>query len=167
MREPLRWWCQTATLVAILFIAGCAHTTRATGQIDGDAPHWQGRLLLTVESQPVQAFSADFDLQGNAQTGTLAFFTPLGTTVARLQWSTEGAYLQASGETQRFESLDALTLHTAGAVLPVASLFAWLKGDALAAPGWRVDLHGLPEGRLQAQRMEPQPPARLKIILER
>ncbi len=123
--------------------------------------------MLTVRSEPVQAFSADFDLQGNAQTGELAFFTPLGTTVARLQWSSEGAYLQASGETRHFESLDALTLHATGAVLPVASLFAWLKGDALDTPGWQVDLQGLTNGRLSAQRMAPEPPAQLKIILER
>ncbi|MFZ2308525.1 MAG: lipoprotein insertase outer membrane protein LolB [Rhodoferax sp.] len=123
--------------------------------------------MLTVHSEPVQAFSADFDLQGDAQTGVLAFFTPLGTTVARLQWSNEGAYLQASGETQHFASLDALTLHATGAVLPVASLFAWLQGDALDTPGWQVDLQGLPNGRLSAQRTAPEPPAQLKIILER
>lgn len=123
--------------------------------------------MLTVHSEPVQAFSADFDLQGDAQTGVLAFFTPLGTTVARLQWSSEGAYLQASGETQHFASLDALTLHATGAVLPVASLFAWLQGDALDTPGWQADLQGLPNGRLSAQRTAPEPPAQLKIILER
>jgi outer membrane lipoprotein LolB len=123
--------------------------------------------MLTVHSEPVQAFSADFDLQGDAQTGVLTFFTPLGTTVARLQWSNEGANLQASGETQHFASLDALTLHATGAVLPVASLFAWLQGDALDTPGWQVDLQGLPNGRLSAQRTAPEPPAQLKIILER
>lgn len=130
-------------------------------------PRWQGRLLLTVQTEPVQSFSADFDLQGDGQTGVLAFFTPLGTTVARLQWGSEGAILQASGDTQHFESLDALTLHAVGAVLPVASLFAWLKGESLDTPGWRVDLHDLPNGRLSAQRTAPTPSAQLKVILER
>jgi outer membrane lipoprotein LolB len=115
----------------------------------------------------VQAFSAEFEMQGDAQAGTLAFFTPLGSTVARLQWSDEGAYLQASGETQHFVSLDALTLRATGAVLPIASLFAWLKGEAPETPGWQVDLGDLQNGRLNARRLAPDTPADLKIVLER
>ena len=129
--------------------------------------YWQGRLALKVHSTPVQAFTADFELQGNAEAGTLSFFTPLGSTAARLQWDAGGAQLQTTGEPQRFESLDALTLHTTGATLPVPSLFAWLKGSEPSTPGWQVDLHDLPNGRLNAQRLAPEIPADLKIILER
>jgi len=122
---------------------------------------------LTVRSDPVQAFSADFELQGTPQAGELAFFSPLGNTVARLQWDGNGAHLQSSGQAQDFDSLDELTLHTTGAVLPVASLFAWLKGEDADTPGWQVDLQALPAGRLSAQRIAPEPAAQLKIILER
>lgn len=129
--------------------------------------YWQGRLALKVHSTPVQAFAADFELQGNAEAGTLSFFTPLGNTAARLQWDAAGAQLQTAGEPQRFESLEALTLHTTGATLPVASLFAWLKGGEPPTPGWQVDLHDLANGRIHAQRLAPEIPADLKIILER
>lgn len=153
--------------VAIIFIAGCAHPTRARGSSDQNDSYWQGRLALKVHSTPEQAFSADFELQGSAEAGTLSFFTPLGSTAARMQWDAAGAQLQTTGAPQRFESLDALTLHTTGATLPVASLFAWLKGNEPPTPGWQVDLQGLPQGRLNAQRLAPEVPADLKIILER
>ena len=154
-------------LFAIIFIAGCASITGAGGPISQNDTHWQGRLALKVHNTPVQAFSADFELQGNAQAGTLSFFSPLGSTAARLQWDATSAQLQTTGEPQRFASLDALTLHTTGAVLPVASLFAWLKGDQPPTPGWQVDLRDLSNGRLNAQRLAPEVAADLKIILQR
>lgn len=162
-RRLLFWLLATA----IVFIAGCAHPTRATGQNGTQDAYWQGRLALKVHSTPVQAFSADFELQGNAEAGTLSFFTPLGSTAARLEWSASGAQLQTTGEPQRFESLDALTLHTTGATLPIHSIFAWLKGQEPPTPGWQVDLKDLPNGRLAAQRLAPKVPADLKIILQR
>ena len=152
---------------AIVFIAGCAHPTRAGGPLDQKGSFWQGRLALKVHSTPEQAFSADFELQGNVEAGTLSFFTPLGSTAARMQWDASGAQLQTTGEPQRFSSLDALTLHSTGATLPINSLFAWLKGNELPTPGWQVDLHDLANGRLNAQRLAPEIPADLKIILER
>lgn len=156
-----------ALALAIVFIAGCASPTRARDPNTEHSAHWQGRLSLKVDSTPVQAFSADFDLQGDAVVGSLSFFSPLGSTLARLQWGANGAQLQTTGEPQHFESLDALTRRTTGAVLPVASLFEWLKGSSPPTPGWDVDLSALPDGRLTAQRVEPETPAQLKIILDR
>ncbi len=123
--------------------------------------------MLKVHSDPAQAFSADFDLYGDAQTGHLSFFTPLGNTAARLDWSVQGARLQTSGEPQQFESMDALTQHTTGAILPIASLFEWLKGRDPITPGWQVDLRDLADGRLSASRLAPEIPAELKIVLDR
>lgn len=158
----------TALLVfASIFIAGCANTTGARAPLGQNDGYWQGRLALKVHSTPVQAFTADFELQGHAQAGTLSFFTPLGSTAARLQWDNSGAQLQTNGEPQRFASLDDLTLHTTGATLPVASLFAWLKGSEPPTPGWQVDLQHLADGRISAQRLAPEVPADLKIILLR
>ena len=156
-----------AFLVAIFLIAGCAINTGARGPFDAQSAHWQGRLILKVQSEPVQAFSADFDLQGDAQAGRLSFFTPLGNTAARLDWDAQGARLQTTGETQQFESIDALTRHTTGTVLPIASLFDWLKGLDPSTPGWQVDLRDLANGRLSARRLAPEIPAELKIILDR
>jgi outer membrane lipoprotein LolB len=157
----------TSFLITIIFIAGCASPTGATDQSRQNEAYWQGRLALKVHSTPMQAFAANFELLGNAQTGTLSFFTPLGSTVARLQWSAAGAQLQTTGDPQHFASLDALTLHATGATLPIHSLFAWLKGQEPVTPGWQVDLQDLPDGRINAQRLAPEVPADLKIILQR
>lgn len=154
-------------LLAIVFIAGCAINTRASGQNGPEHRSWLGRLALTVHTQPPQSFAADFDLQGDSHTGVLTFFTPLGTTAARLQWSPESALLHTGGATREFGSLDALTLEATGAVLPVSALLAWLDGVPAAAPGWRVDLQGLPTGRLSAERFTPEPQVQLKVVLER
>lgn len=151
----------------IVLIAGCASSTRARDSIDQETSRWQGRLALKVRSEPVQAFSANFDLQGDAQAGSLVFFTPIGSTAARLQWDASGARLQTSGEPLQFETLDALTRHATGAPLPIGSMFAWLQGLEPDTPGWQVDLRNLPDGRLSAQRLPPETPVELKIILDR
>lgn len=128
---------------------------------------WQGRLSIVVQSTPVQTLTAHFDLQGTAQNGSLALTTALGSTLARLQWTSETAILHAKGETVQFESLSALVHHATGTELPIASLFSWLRGVPSETPGWTADLSALPNGRLSAQRMEPHTPAHLKIILDR
>ena len=154
-------------VVAIFLIAGCASSTRARGTIEPEISRWQGRLSLKVHSEPVQAFSANFDLQGDAQVGSLVFMTPIGSIAARLQSDASGARLQTSGEPQQFETLEALTHHATGAPLPIGSMFAWLHGLEPNTPGWQVDLQNLPNGRLSAQRLPPETPVELKIILDR
>jgi outer membrane lipoprotein LolB len=167
VRWSLRAAWKSLFLFTIIFIAGCASTSGALSQKDQSESFWQGRLSIKVHSTPVQAFAADFELQGNAEAGTLSFFTPLGSTAARLQWSAAGAQLQTTGDPQNFASLDALTLHTTGATLPIHSLFAWLTGNEPPTPGWQVDLRELANGRIQAQRLAPEVPVDLKIILQR
>jgi outer membrane lipoprotein LolB len=156
-----------AVLFSTFLVAGCAINTGASSAFRDQNSLWQGRLLLKVYSEPIQAFSADFELQGDAQLGRLSFFTPWGSTAARLEWTPQGARLQTTGQPQHFESLGALTLHTTGATLPIASMFDWLKGQSPETPGWQVDLKDLANGRFSARRMAPETPAELKIILER
>ncbi len=122
---------------------------------------------MTIASDPVQAFSADFELGGNALAGTLIFSSALGTTLAQVQWDSSTAVLQSGAQTQRFASLAQLTQHLTGAEIPVASLFAWLQGQEAAASGWQADLGELAQGRLHARRESPAPPVDLKIVLQR
>jgi outer membrane lipoprotein LolB len=153
-------------LLALLCLAGCASQPAAPKGAAGQEAHWQGRLAVKVFSKPVQAFSANFDLQGRPARGELTLTSPLGTTLARMQWDETSARLQANGEQTDYDSLQALAQKVTGTDLPVVSLFAWLQGQDDAAPGWQVDLSQLPNGRIQAQHIE-EVPAELKIILDR
>jgi outer membrane lipoprotein LolB len=128
--------------------------------------HWQGKLALKVYSTPVQALSVAFDLQGRPEQGELTLSSPLGTTLALLQWDATSARLTANGQQTSYGSLQELARQATGSDLPVASLFAWLQGRNEPAPSWQVDLSDLPQGRIQAHRTEAIQ-ADLKIILER
>lgn len=168
MRELLRRLGLLLTLsIATLFIAACATTTGARTDFSSQA-RWEGRMALKVYATPVQAFASDFALEGNGEAGSLSLHTPLGSTLAHMQWAPGVARLTTTGEPQSFDSLQALVLQATGAELPVAALFDWLQGKATAAPDWEVDLSQLPEGRLNAQRKAAALPAvDLKIILQR
>lgn len=132
-----------------------------------ESQYWRGRLALRVDSEPPQAFSAGFELSGQATQGELRLYSPLGTVLAELRWTPQSATLTRNGETQQFDSLDALATQASGAALPVAALFQWLAGVQTTADGWRADLSQLEAGRLTAQRTAPAPATELRLVLER
>ena len=152
--------------LVLLLLSACASPRALPNPSTERAAHWQGRLSVKVFSKPVQAFSANFELQGYPTKGELVLTSPLGTTLAHMQWDEQSAILNANGTQQHYDSLQALALHATGAELPVASLFAWLAGRSQEAPGWQADLTELADGRLQARHLE-EVQAELKIILDR
>ena len=166
MKQALRTGPLGYALAALLLLGGCASQPTQQNAPANMESHWQGRLSVKVFSKPVQAFSANFDLQGRPTQGALVLSSPLGTTLASMQWDAQSATLIANGKQQGFDSLQELARQVTGADLPVASLFAWLDGRAEESPGWQVDLSELPNGRLQAQHTE-EVQAELKIILDR
>lgn len=127
---------------------------------------WSGRLALRVDSEPVQSFFAGFDLRGNARAGELSLYTPLGSTLARMQWAPGLAQLTWNGQQRTFDSIGALTREATGTELPIASLFAWLSGQDSHADGWSADLGQLGDGKLVAQRTEPKPSVTMRLILD-
>jgi outer membrane lipoprotein LolB len=154
-------------LFATFFIAGCATKSAAIATFPTES-QWNGRLALKVQGDPPQAFSADFELGGSPRSGLLAFYTPLGTTAARLQWAPGSASLLADGQTRTFASVEALVREVTGAEVPVEALFDWLRGTATTVPGWNVDLSALEAGRLFAAREDPAlPRIELRIVLQR
>lgn len=167
MKLWTREWCLWVLSFAIFSIAGCASPSSSPAPSDPTVPSWQGRIAIKVHSEPAQAWSADFSLQGSAGEGALTLTTAWGTTLARLDWGPQGASLYGQGDPQRFASVDELTERVVGTPLPMQGLFAWLEGRSQAIPGWTVDLQDLPQGRLTAQRYAPAPLADLKIVLER
>ena len=162
-------WRRTACgvlLSALLLIAGCAQPPLTKNPRDSDHPVWRGRLALRVDSDPPQSFAAAFELAGHARSGALLLFSPLGNTLASLNWSPQSATLRNNGELRQFDSLDALATQATGTAIPIAALFQWLAGQQTTATGWLADLSQLDQGRLVARRTQPEPAAELRLILE-
>lgn len=181
----IRRRCSAAALA--LALAGCAAAV-----LPGSPPlsaaagpaRITGRLALQVDAQPgqdAQAFSASFELRGNADDGELRLSTPLGTTLAVAHWGASDARLVTPGGEQRFEGLEALSLHAFGEALPLRALPDWLQGRPWAAAGaparprsdgpgfeqlgWAIDLARFDAGQWLAWRAAP-PVARLRVQLD-
>lgn len=145
-----------------LLLGACA----APKRVPSEQLQWQGRLSMTVQSEPPTASSASFSLLGNAREGELDLYSPLGTTVASLHWTPQAAYLHQGAQANEFGSLNELTEKTTGADLPVQALFAWLHGTPTPVTGWRSDLSQLEQGKLIATRQWPEPVVILRIQLD-
>lgn len=130
------------------------------------AASWSGRLALRVDSVPPQSLSAGFELHGSPQAGELRLTSALGTTLAAVQWAPGGAELRQGDRVTRRATLDELAADLGGASLPVAALFAWLRGHIAEADGWQADLSRQSEGRVTARRTQPLPSAELRIIFQ-
>lgn len=158
-----------ATLFAIFSIAGCASYVRHDAQLSSYSSPWHGRLSLrtTPEQGSAQSFSAEFELSGNEQLGELTLYSPLGSTVAAMNWTPQSATMRANGEVRHFESLGELLRVVLGTELPVSALFAWVAGEPKLTNGWSADLTDYPRGRIKAQRQNPTPATELILVLTR
>lgn len=161
---PLR---ATAALGLITALAGCAslQTPHAEGM-----QVLTGRLSVRVESDPVRALSAAFELSGNAREGAMALTSPLGNTLAQARWKPNDVMLETPGSQQRYPDLDTMAERALGERVPLAALFDWLRGrpwsgassEALSNGeagfsqlGWRVGLGRYTEGWVEARRDAP------------
>jgi outer membrane lipoprotein LolB len=159
-----RW---AAWLAAVATVAGCASPAPRTAEsVASEAGPWSGRLALQVEDNQSQSFSAGFQLKGSPGAGELTLLNPLGGTLAVLAWAPGSAMLRSNGQTREFQSVDDLVVHATGSAIPVAALFDWLRGTNTPVPGWQADLSQLNQGRLRAQRLQPPPPADLRVVLD-
>ncbi|MFP8779060.1 lipoprotein insertase outer membrane protein LolB [Hydrogenophaga sp. RWCD_12] len=151
------------TCVAAILTACAAPTRSISG---GSKPSWTGRFALTIHSEPVESWSAGFELQGSASEGELQIHSPLGQRLANLHWSARGAELQQGDRVTQRPTLDALSAELAGGAVPVAALFDWLQGRQAPASGWEADLSRQAEGRIIARRLQPLPTAELRLVFE-
>jgi outer membrane lipoprotein LolB len=156
----MRLW----VLGCAMFLGACATPPPST------QPHeaaWSGRLSVRVDSDPAQSFSAGFELRGSPQTGELQLTSPLGNTLATVQWSPQGAALRQGTHVTQRSSLDQLSTELSGTQLPLAALFGWLQGQASEdTHGWQADLTRQPEGRITARRSAPLPAAELRLVFQ-
>jgi outer membrane lipoprotein LolB len=166
----------SSTLIALYFIAACAHNI-PTGYKNGGQKIYaegifsrEGRIAIRVDSEPPQSLSGAFTLSGNAHHGDLSLSTPLGSILAQLSWTPGQAVLKANGDTSHFASTDALMQQATGTVLPLAALFDWLVGLNTPVAGWQTDLSQInnPDNRrLTAKRTAPLPEVELRIVLDK
>lgn len=165
--SPRRRAVATLMLAATLVLAGCAapHAPQAPDRV-GEASAWSGRLALRVESNPPQSLNASFDLRGTAESGELVLATPLGSTLARMEWAPGRATLVSANETRRFASVGDMVAQLTGTPVPVGALFEWMAGRPAEVDGWQADLSTHAQGRLQARRSAPAPAADLRIAFE-
>ena len=160
----MRVW---ACIWLLVLLAACATPTpsRSLAQAPSDK-QWQGRLSVTVQSDPPRNMSAGFSLDGDARQGELNLFSPLGTTLATLQWNPATTQWLQGSQQRRYDSMAHLTEETTGAALPMDAMFDWLQGKATASPGWQADLSALNQGTLIARRLSPEPLVVLRIKLD-
>lgn len=156
----------TLAFVTAFGLAGCAVPRPPQADRVGEASAWSGRLALRVESNPPQSLNANFDLRGSAESGELVLATPLGSTLARMEWSPGRATLVSANETRRFASVGDMVAQLTGTPVPVGALFEWMAGRPVAVDGWQADLSTHAQGRLQARRSAPAPAADLRIAFE-
>lgn len=163
-----RWQRAAAAFAVALALGGCA-TVQAPppAPVSATAASWSGRLSLQVPGQPGESFSAGFELQGSPQSGELALFTPIGSTLGVVRWEPGKATLRSPTRSAEYASLDALIAQLAGSPIPIAALFDWLRGVQTQVPGWRADLAQAGQGRISAHRFDPLPQADLRVVLER
>ncbi len=165
--QPLRFFHIFYWLFAIVLIAGCASKQSARGPIDQKADAWAGRISLQVAGEPVQSFSASFELKGQPENGELTLISPLGSVLGILRWSPGEAWLDTGNQrVQRFSSIDELMERSTGAAIPLSALFSWLQGTNAIVSGWSADLSRHGEGRIVARRTLPAPEANLRVVLD-
>jgi outer membrane lipoprotein LolB len=164
-------------------MAGCASV--APFERSPGAQSFSGRLSVHVDadgSEPARAFSAAFDLEGDATRGRLDLTTPLGSIVARARWSPQSVTLVAPPRAETsYPGLDALTRDVVGESLPVAALFDWLRAQpwpgAASEPapaghgfdqlGWSVDLARFEADALVTAHRARPPAVDVRIKLDR
>ncbi|MEO8124175.1 MAG: outer membrane lipoprotein LolB [Burkholderiales bacterium] len=157
-----------AVWLAAAFISGCAALHEPASDVIS------GRLSVHVDAQASDAarsMTAGFDLEGDAEHGSLSLATPLGTRIAQARWSPQQVLLVTSDGEKTYPDLDALTRQLVGEALPVAAFFDWLRGRPWpGAPstallpaqgvgfsqlGWQVLLSGADKGAIVARRDAP------------
>jgi outer membrane lipoprotein LolB len=108
-------------------------------------------MALNIASTPPQSISAGFELKSLQGSGELQLLSPLGYSLAKLQWSPGQATLEQGSQRWQDSSLDNLLIRLTGAALPVNALIEWLQARPTPVEGWSADLSQLGSGRLWIQ----------------
>ncbi|MEZ5701155.1 MAG: hypothetical protein R3E42_03090 [Burkholderiaceae bacterium] len=72
-----------------------------------------------------------------------------------MTWGPDFAKMTQGSQITQRRSLAELSADMGGTEVPVAALFAWLKGEPALVTGWQADLSRHAEGRVTAKRTTP------------
>lgn len=153
-------------------MAGCASAWQTSGAGAANAPitapsppppatvatiDLQGQIsvkLLAMGNLPAKGVSLGFFFHGQPDAGRLDLMTPLGSQIAQVGWSPEGAWLRRSGGSgsdaapesrfgtdisatpnpddglDRFGDIGALSERVLGEAIPLQTLIHWMQGHA-------------------------------------
>ncbi|MFM6991268.1 MAG: outer membrane lipoprotein LolB [Rhodoferax sp.] len=166
LRGPSRWLAGWMVLALVACATPPAPPTAAPR--NADLLSWSGRLALNIASTPPQSISAGFELKVQPPTkGELHFLSPLGTTLATLQWTPGQALLQQGDKRWEDSSPDALLTRLTGAALPMAALIDWLQARPTEVKGWQADMSQMSSGKLRVQSTDDgMPRVTLRLIVE-
>ena len=162
-----------------LFLSGCATppptTPAASAPVEAVTPpaaapapgvklrQFAGRLSITIESEPAQRMSAEFELEGDESAGELRLYAPIVGLVAVLQWEPGRAVL-IEGERRRVvRGIDWLIERVTGAPIPLSMLFSWLNGLPVQSDDWWFETRERPNDRYRAVRLQPLP--RIELVM--
>ncbi len=120
----------------------------------------------SITLSQTQSWVSEFELEGVPEKGQLTLFTPIGSTAAQVAWTATSAQLHTQGRQRNYASIADLLFELTGAELPLAALFAWLKGQPEQASGWQPDLSLFSVGKITARRDYPLPQAEIRVVLE-
>lgn len=169
--------------LVVALMGGCALAPKSNPASTGEL--LSGRLSVRVEGQggaAPRSLSAAFELQGDAQNGSLNLATPLGTVLAQARWAPRQVVLSTPQGQSSFTDLDALTREVLGESVPLAALFDWLRGrpwpgaasTALVSTtepgfeqlGWAINLARFDKASVTALRERP-PAVTVRAQLDR
>jgi outer membrane lipoprotein LolB len=125
-----------------------------------------GRFSLVIDTEPVQSFTASFELAGGWPDAVLTIYNPLGMQMARVEWTPQAARLIQGSQIREAVSLESLIFQLTGTQLPAAALVDWLGGKPTPAEGWKVDVSEWHLRRLVLERIQPSPRTVLRIAFD-
>jgi len=138
---------------ALLSLTACSAlaprpATRAATPAEAEQFELGGRINLRVANE---AFPGRVQWRHDSAMDELSFFSPIGTSVARMRQDADGAWLiTADGETHQAKDLRELASEVLGWDLPLDALPYWVRG--LAWPDASAEITRGDDGRIQTLR---------------
>lgn len=134
-------------------------------------PPISGRIAVRIQrdsNKPSEGGTSQFELQGDAQLGSLQLISPIGIPIAHAQWNQTGIEIKTIRETRQFSHIDELSQLWFKQPLPMAAFLTWLRGlpwsdaphqateQGFEQLGWRISNQHYSKGKLEMHRA-PQP----------